>query len=267
LVTLAYHDSRVRWPKDSIQANPPGSILDPTRTSMEEDRQNLGFRLQQSIWSPFPWDGLFELEGTAVHRTATNKQVSTDDYIFGDPRAQILLPIWQERYAGILVGGGVSIPTGKTSDWLTTHDHLGCIITGRWSGIVPCISWLTFGLSGEYRFNGAANQELYLQRPNQEDVSCSYDGYTFGGRLTYRLGKHVGLAVSAANTHDRWSQIDVQSMNRTIDESVSATTYAAHLTVSMDTTFLTLSILETAVNNGWSKDGLGIGLQLTSAVW
>lgn len=230
LVGLQLDQSTSTWAKESINTTPPGTALDPNREPLEESRTTLTGLYQQSLWTPFPWDALFELEMSASNRSADNGATSESELLLADPRAQLLFPVWQERYAGVLIGGGVSMPLGDDSDWFNSHDSWGGILTARWSGLVPWVSWLTFAFSGEYRQANGSTQTIFLQVPNQEQADCDYRGYTVGGRLTARVAHHWAVSVSVSSREDQWNSLTFPSGTAPIDEKVRRTGYGAHLT-------------------------------------
>lgn len=230
LLGIQLDQSTSTWAQESINTTPPGTPLDPNREPLEESRTTLTALYQQSLWTPFPWDALFELEASAAAREADNGVVSESELLIADPRVQILFPVWQERYAGVLIGGGVSMPVGQSEDWFNAHDAWGGILSARWSGLVPGVSWLTFAASGEYRMASGATQTIFLQEPNQEEADCDYRGYSVGARLTARVALNWAVSVSVASREDRWDSITYPSGTAAIDEKVRRTGYGAHLT-------------------------------------
>lgn len=267
LVGLQLDQSTSTWAKESINTTPPGTALDPNRKALEESRTTMTALYQQSLWTPFPWDALFEMEASAANRSADNGVVSQTDLLLADPRVQILFPVWQERYAGVLIGGGVSMPVGDNGDWFNSHDTWGGVLTARWSGLVPGVSWLTFAASGEYRKASGATQTIFLQEPNQEDADCDYHGYSLGGRLTARLSLNWAVSVSVASREDTWNSITYPSATAPIDEKVRRTGYGAHLTWTQPAKiFWSLGVR----NDVASEDGnsnIAVVLQFTAVPW
>ncbi len=267
LLGIQFDHSTSTWAKESINTTPPGTALDPNRKPLEESRNTLTALYQQSLWTPFPWDALLEMEAGAAAREADNGSEAISDVLVADPRVQILFPVWQERYAGVLIGGGISLPSGETADWFNAHDTFGGILTARWSGLVPGVSWLTFAASGEYRIATGATQSLFLEKPNPEKADCDYHGYSIGARLTARLSLNWALSVSVASREDNWDSITYSSGTASIDEKVRRTGYGAHLTWTMPAkTFWSVGVRNDVPGEGADSNYAAV-LQFSVVPW
>ena len=63
MVTLMYDQDMKEWSADSVQLNAPGAPFNSNPQPLREQRQQMAVTLKQSLWTPFSWDGEFDLEG------------------------------------------------------------------------------------------------------------------------------------------------------------------------------------------------------------
>ena len=267
LATVGIDYSTVTWADQSINTTPPGTPVDPNRTGLEEKRVTASALYQQSLWTPFPWDALIEFEAQGTSRSADNGANASTEMLVGDPRAQLLFPLWQERYAGVLFGGGVSAPLGEQDDWLNAHDSFGGIVSLRWSGLIPAVSWLSFSVSSEYRFVPSATQRIYLQQPSAESVDCDYRGYTVGGRITARVLQRLAVSLSASGREDRWGDILLSGATTTIDERIRRIGYGAHLTFTYSTSAYWTLTTRYDVPDDQADPSFAAGINVAFTIW
>jgi hypothetical protein len=269
LVDLDFSQQEYEWSPQTILLNAPGTPFNANQAPLREVHNVVTAEIRQSLWTPWPWDAELEIDASADDRKATSggTTIQSDTVLVGDPRAQILFPVWQERYAGVLIGGGVSLPSGDKQDWFAAHDVLGYIASARWTGIVPGVSWLSFGVAGEYRWATNCTQTIYPANPTI-DVSCDYQGYTIGGESTYRISRRLAMGVTVLYEHDQFTNIQVPGIAQSIDETVYAVRYGAFLSLMLpNQVFWLLSIKRSQGIDGWIGHDIAVGAQLAVVCW
>jgi hypothetical protein len=269
IVDLAADQRVYQWSPRTILLNAPGTPFNPDHAPLREEHDVLSAEIRQALWTPFPWDGELEIDAALDRRTATSggSTVQGATLLAGDPTIELLLPLWQERYAGVLLGGGVSLPSGDTQDWIAAHDVVGYLVCARWSGVVPAASWMTFSTSAQYHWANHCTQSIYPADP-AIDVHCSYQGYQLGAESTLRLSRRVALGVALDYEHHRFLDIAVPGAGAGIDEAVWATRYGAFLTLMLpEQWFWMLTVTRSQGLDGWIGHGVGLGAQLAVASW
>ncbi len=269
ILSLDAEEDTYAWSARTILLNAPGTPFNPVRAPLHEEHDVLAVELRQSLWTPWPWDAELELDAALDRRTATSggSTVQGATQFAADPSVQLLLPLWQERYAGVLVGGGVSLPSGATEDWLAAHDALGYLASARWSGVVPGVSWLSCSASGLYHWVEHCTQTIYTANP-AIDVRCNYQGWRLGASATLRLSRLVAVGAALDYEHHRFFDISVPGVGGGIAETVWATRYGAFLTVMQPERWFWMVTLKRSQGlDGWVGHGLALGAQLALAIW
>jgi len=263
-------DQRVyQWSARTILLNAPGTPFNPDRSPLREEHDVLTAEIRQALWTPWPWDGELEIDAALDRRTATSggSTVQGATLLAGDPCIQLLLPLWQERYAGVLIGGGVSLPSGDTQDWIAAHDVLGYLASVRWSGVVPGVSWMTFSTSALYHWADRCTQSIYPAAP-AIDIRCSYQGYQLGAASTVRVSRRLAMGVALDYEHHRFLDITVPGLGSGIDEAVWATRYGAFISLMLpEQCFWMLTVKRSQGLDGWLGHGVALGAQVALASW
>ncbi len=257
------------WSARTILLNAPGTPFNPGRAPLREEHEVATVELRQSLWTPFPWDAELEIDAALDRRTATSggSTVQGATLLTADPCIQLLLPLWQERYAGVLIGGGVSLPSGDTQDWLAAHDVVGYLASARWSGVVPGVSWMAVSASALYHWANHCTQSIYPAVP-AIDIHCAYQGYQLGASSTVRLSRRVAMGVALDYEHHRFLDIAVPGVGGGIDEQVWATRYGAFISLMLpEQWFWLLTVKRSQGLDGWIGHGVSLGAQVALAAW
>ena len=257
------------WSAQTVLLNAPGTTFNPQRSPLREEHDVLTAEVRQALWTPFPWDAELEIEAALDRRTATSggATVQGATLLTADPCVELLLPLWQERYAGVLIGGGVSLPSGDTQDWLEAHDALGYLACARWSGVVPGVSWMTFSTSAKYHWADRCTQTIYPATPALE-VHCGYQGWQLGAATTVRLSRRVAMGVALDYEHHRFTDIVVPGVGAGVDrDGVGDALAPPSLLMLPERWFWMLTVTRSQGLDGWIGHGVSLGAQVALAAW
>jgi len=258
------------WAKDTILVNAPGAPLLPTAKPLTEDRIETTVTLRQALWTPFRWDAVLEVEGGALQRDATygDTKVESNQQYLMDTRVAMLFPVYQERYAGLLLGGGVTLPTGDQEDWIKSHGTTGGLISARWSSQLPLIPWTTVGLMAEYQF-AAGSENIVYPNDKKQHATSDYSLMNLGGRLGFRIFRDLSLGATARYERARYDNIQIPGLATTVNEEVYRYRAAGYLTwQALPQTFITgTASYSQGESTTDQESGFTFGIGLEAALW
>lgn len=252
-VAVSAATKRYYWSESSLLVNPPGSTYTPFRSKAPEDRLEYEVRINQSIWTPFPWDAQLELSATACDRSVEVQRAGVtttynDNFLVDDPRALLLLPVWQGRYVGVLVGGGVQAGLGDEKDWIHAHDGTGWVATGRWSGVLPIIPCSSFSISANYVRVPNASNNIYTA-PGNVTVDRIYDAWEGGANAWWRPWTHVALGAMCSIERHRYKDNKTSTGITVSEERVVTSNLGPLLRASWARSNLTLGVTTDVLSN------------------
>jgi hypothetical protein len=220
---------------------------------------------RQSVWTPLPWDAELDVDDAVIDRESQVSGLSAtqEAVILADPRVQLLLPLYQDRYAGVLVGGGLSIPTGSSEDWFSTHRSIGGVFSLRLSSAIPGIPFLTCAASAEYRVVPHATQSIYTAVPVIA-VTTGYHGSTASAAVAYRWSRWMASGVLMRGDAERFSAIQGPGIGTPVTEQVRVLVPGAFLRLMLPPCwFWSLEATRLAVGpESWHRYALGGSLTL-----
>lgn len=178
------------WDSDSLLAAPPGAPIAAQRKPLEEDRTAYTAVYRQSLWTPSVWDAQIEIRAGYTQRNDPSGEAAG----MRDTDALLLIPLAVDRYTSLVLGAGVSLPTGDEGDWFTSHGKVGYIASLRATGLVA--DWTTAALSVEGRMVPNAEQTVYTAPVPTVAATCDYSGLAIAGSLGYRISSRFAAGIS-----------------------------------------------------------------------
>jgi hypothetical protein len=265
ILSLGIERETWAWAASSVLLNAPGTPAHGSGASLVEVRVVTSMRFVQSLWTPLPWDAAWELDTSAIERHLEGPSASGDarTILVSDPRLQLLLPLVQDRYAGILLSGGVSVPSGSDNDWFTTHRSVGAVVSLRASWVVPGIPLLSAAAGVEIRAVPHARQSLYTATPATM-VTTDYDGVSGSGVVAYRWSRCWAAGALLRGDGERFSTIRGPGIGAPVTEELHAYVPGAFVRMMMPARwFWHIDATRLAVGPpSWGRCALGGGVSV-----
>lgn len=230
LVTATARTRTIYWPNGGLIAQPPSVPVRPGLAVATEDRREYELRYRQGLATPWVWDAEVELRVPAAQRTTRVNSSVAGDYdldAVGDASVLFKVPMWQERYAGVLAGIGATLPTGNTKDWVSASGGYGLLGNLAWSGLVPGVDYLSFRVFGEGHLVEQAHYELFTDVLNRSpELTGSLQHARVGWSLAWAAS--TSWSVGFGSYGEAWKFHDLTTKSTSIrhgnDEIVTSST-------------------------------------------
>ena len=262
-IHVGMEQERYVWNKDSILSSPPGGPVLSNRTPLIEDRRAYTAVWRQGLWTPWTWDAQLEVHAGFTQRSTPESGQAG----IRDTDVLLLAPLYTERYASVLVGLGMSLPTGTKGDWMNAHGKTGYLATLRTSALIA--DWTTLSVSIDGGFVSGAKESVYTA-PTPVDATCDYRKLAVAATLGRRLSTHWAFGVSQRYEEHWFNTITVPGQYEVPSErTVSAPTSLYVTLMAPARTTWALSVARDYVSNrGMGVDHpIMLGLSVEAVTW
>jgi hypothetical protein len=268
LVGVGLRQREVFRDANSVVVQPPGQPYAPGAQDAVETRLEYSATYRQGLWTPWAWDAELDIElGLTDMESDVSSVVGgtyTETAMFSDPRILLRIPLWQERYAGVMLGVGASVGLGDSEDWLTAHDGFGAILSLGWSGPVTVLDMVSARAQVTFTSVPGATQRLYT---TGENVEGSYVGVQAGAGLDWRLNRRLSLGGTIAYEQHTWDNLEVGSVDVGNEEIVTSSIGGYGRVQWPDRWFTTLSLSGEGLTNTDQDRSVSVSLRFEGSPW
>lgn len=201
------------WSKDSVLSAPPGVPINNRREALSVRNNVESLTYRQSLWTPWTWDAQIEVNMAAVQRT---KPGSGND--MRDAEVLLAIPLYSDRYDGVSLGVGPTIPMGGSgADWTRSHQVTGAMAVLRGTSLVW--HWVIISAEAQGRYAAGAKQQLW-SAPGTPDVTADYYGMSAHLGATVKLTREWKVGIAQRWQTDWWRHEEVPGQFESADERI-----------------------------------------------